>query len=176
MSGAGVTRCGGGHLGTVNPFLHVSFSNCWPSSLLRKQNCNMALPNKWTEQKRVQIIRYKNHADSIRTFEPRCNRLDASFQCTQQAILVKYILAKKKKKKKKKKTPIALSTTSPLVHVEKSIGVTHIEMKHPACCTAAQKSFLDLQDFLHLIILKERLEWTDHREINWTFRSHWWSP
>ena len=33
--------------------------------------------------------------------------------------------------------------------VEKAISVTHIEMKHPACCTAAQKSFfLNLQDFL----------------------------
>ena len=30
--------------------------------------------------------------------------------------------------------------------VEKAIGVTHIEMKPPACCTAAQKSFLNLQD------------------------------
>ena len=48
------------------PFLHVSFPNCWPSSLLRKQTYYMALPNKWTEQKRVQlqIIRYKNLADS----------------------------------------------------------------------------------------------------------------
>ena len=45
-------------------------------------------------------------------------------------------------------TPIAFSTTCSLVHVvEKAIGVTHIEMKHPACCTAAQKSFLNLQDF-----------------------------
>ena len=26
--------------------------------------------------------------------------------------------------------------------VEKAVGVTHIEMKHPACCTVAQKSFL----------------------------------
>ena len=26
----------------------------------------------------------------------------------------------------------------------------HIEMKHPACCTAAQKPFSDLQDFLYL--------------------------
>ena len=25
--------------------------------------------------------------------------------------------------------------------VEMAIGVTHIEMKHPTCCTAAQKSF-----------------------------------
>ena len=32
------------------------------------------------------------------------------------------------------------------------IGVTHIEMKHPAYCTVAQKSFLNLQDFLYLII------------------------
>ena len=34
--------------------------------------------------------------------------------------------------------------------VEKAIGATHIEMKHPACCTAAQKSFfffLNMQDF-----------------------------
>ena len=36
--------------------------------------------------------------------------------------------------------------------VEKAIGVTHIEMKHPACYTAAQKSLLNLQDFLYLII------------------------
>ena len=35
------------------PFLHVSFSNCWPSSLLRKQTwaCYIALPNKWADQK-----------------------------------------------------------------------------------------------------------------------------
>ena len=50
---------GSGHLGTVNPLLHVSFSNCWPSSLLRKQTCYVALPKKWTEQKRVRIKRYK---------------------------------------------------------------------------------------------------------------------
>ena len=49
-------------------------------------------------------------------------------------------------------SPIAFSATCPLVHVvEKAIGVTHIEMKHPACCTRAQKSFLNLQDFLYLI-------------------------
>ena len=36
---------------------------------------------------------------------------------------------------------------SPLQHVEKAIGVTHLEMKHPACCTTVQKSFLNLQDF-----------------------------
>ena len=36
--------------------------------------------------------------------------------------------------------------------VEKAIGGTHIEMKHPACCTTAQKSFLNLEDFLYLII------------------------
>ena len=48
----------------------------------------------------------------------------------------------------------AFSTTCPLVHVvEKAIGVTHIEIKHPACCTAAQKSFLNRQDFLYLIMV-----------------------
>ena len=26
-------------------------------------------------------------------------------------------------------------------HVEKAIGVTHIEIKHPACCTATKKFF-----------------------------------
>ena len=44
----------------------------------------------------------------------------------------------------------AFSTTCTKGHlVEKAIGVTrHIEMKHPACCTAAPKSFLNLQDLL----------------------------
>ena len=49
-------------------------------------------------------------------------------------------------------TPIAFSTIRPLVHVvEKAIGVMHFEMKHPAGCTTAQKSFLNLQDFLYLM-------------------------
>ena len=41
------------------PFLHVSFSNCWPSSLLPKQTCYMAFPNKWTKLKRVRTLRCK---------------------------------------------------------------------------------------------------------------------
>ena len=50
-----------------------------------------------------------------------------------------------------------LDTKGPVV--EKAIGLTHIEMKHPACCTAAQKSFsfLNLQDFLHLIFNTNKL-------------------
>ena len=36
--------------------------------------------------------------------------------------------------------------------VEKATGVAHIEMNNPACCTAAQKSSLNLQDILYLII------------------------
>ena len=47
-------------------------------------------------------------------------------------------------------TPIAFSATFTGIKghlIEKAIGVMHVEMQHPACCTAAQKSFFNLQDF-----------------------------
>ena len=107
----------------------------------------MALPNKWTEQKRVQIIRYKISCRFKKDFWATVQQAGCfismcvtpiafSTTCPAGCFISMCV------------TPIAFSTACPLVHVvEKAIGVTHIEMKHPACCTAAQKSFLNLQDF-----------------------------
>ena len=86
-------------------------------------------------KKRVQIIRYKKSCRFKKDFWAVVH---------QAGCFISLCL-----------TPIAFSTTCPLVHVvEKAIGVTHIEIKHPAWCTTAQKSFLNsnLHHFLYLII------------------------
>ena len=143
-------------LSILLPLLWPAIFTSGPCHALREKPHNC-----WFGSQRVHnyfIVNYKiqkSYWIKKRTVVPRCNRLDALFQCAQRQLpsqqhVLWYRARKSRPHDIDRPVDIFLKYVADSFEpdakghvVEKAVDVAHIEMKHPACSTPrpAQKSF-----------------------------------
>ena len=120
------------HLGTVNPLSHFQTAGqaAYSVSKAARWPCQTNERNK----KEVQMIRYKK---SCRYSKRTLSRSATGWMLHFNVRNTNYLL----------------NNMYQRICCWEGIWCYAHWMKHPACCTAAQKSFLNLQDFLYFMIL-----------------------